>query len=172
MIEIILFALFALIAVTSALGVVFHKNPVHCALLLVAVLLSLSGLFIMLHAPFIAALQVIVYAGAIMVLFLFVLMLLNYREDADVLTPGAAKGFGFLFALIVLVELLWVALSNGGGEHGAPAAAVALAPDFGSPESIGRILYTTWLYPFEITSILLLVAVVGAVILAKRKFVG
>ncbi len=172
MTEIILFSLFALTAVTCALGVVFHKNPVHCALLLVAVLLSLAGLFIMLHAQFIAALQVIVYAGAIMVLFLFVLMLLNVRRHEDVLTPGAAKGFGFLFALIVFVELLWVALSPGGGEQGSVGAPAALPQEFGSPAAIGRILYTTWLYPFEITSILLLVAVVGAVLLARRKFVG
>jgi NADH-quinone oxidoreductase subunit J len=171
MIETLLFALFASAAVACALGVVFHKNPVHCALLLVAVLLSLSGLFIMLNAQFIAALQVIVYAGAIMVLFLFVLMLLNFRQDADVLTPGAAKGFGFLFALLVFVELLWTALSPRGGEGGPAPAMTPLPADFGSPAALGRILYTTWLYPFEITSILLLVAVIGAVVLAKRKFI-
>ncbi|HEU4333137.1 MAG TPA: NADH-quinone oxidoreductase subunit J [Candidatus Eisenbacteria bacterium] len=172
MLETILFAVFALTAVICALGVVFHRNPVHCALLLVGVLLALSGLFILLNAQFIAALQVIVYAGAIMVLFLFVLMLLNFRQDTDVLTPGAAKGFGFLFAMLVFVELLWTALSPRGGEGGAPLPAAAVPADFGSPAAIGRILYTTWLYPFEITSILLLVAVIGAVILAKRKFVG
>jgi NADH-quinone oxidoreductase subunit J len=170
MLEIALFCVFATIAILCALGVVFHRNPVHCALLLVAVLLSLSGLFILLNAQFIAALQVIVYAGAIMVLFLFVLMLLNFRGDQEVLTPGAAKGFGFLFALLVMVELLWAALSPNGAESGGLPSAPTLASDFGSPAAIGRILYTTWLYPFEITSILLLVAVVGAVVLAKRKF--
>ena len=170
MIETILFSFFALTAVFCALGVVFHKNPVHCALLLVGVLLSLSGLFILLNAQFIAALQVIVYAGAIMVLFLFVLMLLNFRQDPSVLTPGAAKGFGFIFGLLVLVELLWTALTPNGGEGGGMPSAPALPADFGSPAAIGRILYTTWLYPFEITSILLLVAVIGAVVLAKRKF--
>jgi len=168
--EPILFAFFALTAIACALGVVFHRNPVHCALLLVGVLLSLSGLFILLNAQFIAALQVIVYAGAIMVLFLFVLMLLNLRGDGRVLSPGATKGFGFLFGVLVLVELLWTALSPNGGEGGGLPAAPALPPDFGSPAAIGRILYTTWLYPFEITSILLLVAVIGAVVLAKRKF--
>lgn len=168
--ELILFAFFALVAILCALGVVFHRNPVHCALLLVGVLLSLSGLFILLNAQFIAALQVIVYAGAIMVLFLFVLMLLNFRGDSSVLSPGAAKGFGFLFGLLVMVELLWTALSPNGGEGGGMPPAAALPPDFGSPAAIGRILYTTWLYPFEITSILLLVAVIGAVVLAKRKF--
>ena len=170
MLEIILFSVLAFVAVFCALGVVFHRNPVHCALLLVAVLLALSGLFILLNAQFIAALQVIVYAGAIMVLFLFVLMLLNFKGEGKLLTPGAAKGFGFLFAVIILIELLWTALSPKGGEGGAMSAAVSIPADFGSPAAIGRILYTTWLYPFEITSILLLIAVVGAVVLAKRKF--
>ena len=168
--EPILFLFFAVVAVTSALGVIFHRNPVHCALLLVAVLLALSGLFILLNAQFIAALQVIVYAGAIMVLFLFVLMLLNFRGESSVLSPGSAKGFGFLFAVLVLVELLWTALSPNGGEGGGTQPPAAVSADFGSPAALGRILYTTWLYPFEITSILLLVAVIGAVVLAKRKF--
>jgi NADH-quinone oxidoreductase subunit J len=164
-----LFAMFGGIAIGCALGVVFHRNPVHCALLLVGVLLSVSGLFVMLHAPFIAALQVIVYAGAIMVLFLFVVMLLNVKSESAILTPGAAKGFGILFALLIFVELLWTVLSPAGGDSSGMPEAV-LPPDFGSPAAIGRILYTVWLFPFEITSILLLVAVVGAVVLAKRKF--
>jgi NADH-quinone oxidoreductase subunit J len=169
MLEPWLFAMFAGVAVGCALGVVFHRNPVHCALLLVGVLLSLAGVFILLHAQFVAALQVIVYAGAIMVLFLFVVMLLNVRGETPLLSPGAAKGFGFLFALVVCVELLWTVLSPGGEEGAAPELAV-LPREFGSPAGLGRLLYTTWLYPFEITSILLLVAVVGAVVLAKRKF--
>ena len=133
------------------------------------VLLSLSGMFVLLNAQFIAAIQILVYAGAIMVLFLFVVMLLNVRGEAPLLTPGAAKGFGFFFALIAFAELLWIVLTGGGGE-GTPQRAAALMPGFGSPAEIGRILYTTWLFPFEVTSILLLVAVIGAVVLAKRKF--
>ena len=169
MLEGILFGMFAGVAIGCALGVVFHRNPVHCALLLVGVLLALSGVFILLHAQFVAALQVIVYAGAIMVLFLFVVMLLNVKGESPLLTPGAAKGFGFLFALLICVELLWTVLSPG-GQEGAPSEAMPLPRDFGSPAALGRLLYTTWIYPFEITSILLLVAVVGAVVLAKRKF--
>jgi len=167
-IEPLLFAMFGGTAIGCALGVVFHRNPVHCALLLVGVLLSVSGLFVLLHAPFIAALQVIVYAGAIMVLFLFVVMLLNVTGESSILTPGAAKGFGILFALLGFVELLWTVVSPAGESSGLPEA--VLPGDFGSPAAIGRILYTVWLFPFEITSILLLVAVVGAVVLAKRKF--
>ena len=169
MLEGLLFGMFAGVAIGCALGVVFHRNPVHCALLLVGVLLALSGVFILLHAQFVAALQVIVYAGAIMVLFLFVVMLLNVKGESPLLTPGAAKGFGFLFALLICVELLWTVLSPG-GQEGAAADVAPLPRDFGSPAALGRLLYTTWIYPFEITSILLLVAVVGAVVLAKRKF--
>jgi NADH-quinone oxidoreductase subunit J len=169
MIETVLFGMFAGTAVGCALGVIFHKNPVHCALLLVGVLLSLAGAFVLLNAQFVAALQVIVYAGAIMVLFLFVVMLLNVRGESPLLSPGAVKGFGFLFGLLVCVELLWTVLQPG-GEGGAASEPVALPADFGSPAALGRQLYTIWLFPFEVTSILLLVAVVGAVVLAKRKF--
>jgi NADH-quinone oxidoreductase subunit J len=164
-----LFAMFAGVAIGCAVGMVFHRNPVHCALLLVGVMLSISGLFILLNASFLAALQVLVYAGAIMVLFLFVLMLLNIRDESALLTRGAAKGFGILFAIIVFVELLWTVLSPQ-VEPGGMVASTSLPRSFGSPAAIGRVLYTVWLYPFEITSILLLIAVIGAVVLAKRKF--
>ena len=167
--EAILFTLFSLSAVAFALGMVFRRNAVHCALHLVGVLLSLSGMFVLLHAQFIAAIQILVYAGAIMVLFLFVVMLLNVKGETPLLTPGSAKGFGFFFAFIAFVELLWIVVSQGGTE-GEPAPVPALPPNFGSPAEIGRILYTTWLFPFEVTSILLMIAVVGAVVLAKRKF--
>ncbi|TMQ49757.1 MAG: NADH-quinone oxidoreductase subunit J [Candidatus Eisenbacteria bacterium] len=169
MLEPVLFALFSVSAVVFAFNVVFRRNAVHCALHLVGVLLSLSGMFVLLNAQFIAAIQILIYAGAIMVLFLFVVMLLNVKGEAPLLTPGAWKGFGFFFALIVFVELLYIVLSQGGTE-GTPAAAVPLPPGFGSPAEIGRILYSTWLFPFEVTSILLLIAVIGAVVLAKRKF--
>jgi NADH-quinone oxidoreductase subunit J len=169
MTEAILFSLFSISAVFFAVNVVFRRNAVHCALHLVGVLLSLSGLFVLLNAQFIAAIQILVYAGAIMVLFLFVVMLLNVRGESPLLTPGAAKGFGFFFAALAFVELLWIVLS-GTGNDGAPRPAAALPPGFGSPAAIGRILYSTWLFPFEVTSILLLIAVIGAVVLAKRKF--
>ena len=98
-----------------------------------------------------------------------VVMLLNVKGETPLLTPGSAKGFGFFFAFIAFVELLWIVVSQGGTE-GEPAPVPALPPNFGSPAEIGRILYTTWLFPFEVTSILLMIAVVGAVVLAKRKF--
>jgi NADH-quinone oxidoreductase subunit J len=104
-----------------------------------------------------------------MVLFLFVVMLLNVKGETPLLSRGAVKGFGIFLGLLALVELLWVALAPGIGDW-RPGPAPAVPPQFGSPEEIGRILYTTWLYPFEITSVLLLVAIIGAVVLAKRKF--
>jgi len=161
--------MFAGIAVGCSVMVVFQRNPVHRALLLIGVLLSMSGLFILLSASFIAALQVLVYAGAIMVLFLFVLMLLGAKGEGPLLTGGAAKGFGILFALLAFVEVLWVILAPS-SEPGGLRGTAPLPEGFGSPASIGRVLYTVWLFPFEITSILLLVAVIGAVVLAKRKF--
>src|SRR5436189_5154194 len=135
--ERVVFALFSVSAVVFAFNVVFRRNAVHCALHLVGVLLSLSGMFVLLNAQFIAAIQILIYAGAIMVLFLFVVMLLNVKGEAPLLTPGAAKGFGFLFALLGFVELLWIVLSSGTGE-GAPPAAPPLPPGFGSPAAIGR----------------------------------
>ena len=169
MLESFLFGLFTITAIACALGTVFHRNPVHCALFLVGVLLSMAGMFVLLNAPFIAAIQIVVYAGAIMVLFLFVVMLLNVKGETPLLTRGAAKGFGIFFGLLALVELLWVALAPGIGDW-RPGPKPAVPAEFGSPAEIGKILYTTWLYPFEITSILLLVAIIGAVVLAKRKF--
>ena len=100
--------------------------------------------------------------------FLFVLMLLNLKGENPLLTRGAAKGFGILFAIVVFVELLWTVLSP--QMEGGMAASPTVPTGFGSPAAIGRVLYTVWLYPFEITSILLLIAVIGAVVLAKRKF--
>ena len=167
--ELGLFYFFAALCLGSALVVVGQRNPLYSAFGLIVTLCSLSAIFGLLGSPFIAALQVIVYAGAIMVLFLFVVMLLNRKGETPLLTPGAAKGFGFLFALIVFVELIWTAVQPASEGHSMPEA-VPLPADFGSPAALGRVLYTVWLYPFEITSILLLVAVVGAVVLAKRKF--
>jgi NADH-quinone oxidoreductase subunit J len=166
----IFFWMLAATTVVASVLVIGQRNPMYSVLLLIVSFCALSGLYVLLDAPFVAAIQIIIYAGAIMVLFLFVLMLLNFRGESSVLSPGSAKGFGFLFSILVLVELLWTALSPNGGEGGATQQVASLPPDFGSPAAIGRILYTTWLYPFEITSILLLVAVIGAVVLAKRKF--
>jgi NADH-quinone oxidoreductase subunit J len=164
--EIILFALLAAISVVCGIGLIVNDNPVRCALSLVGVLLSVAILFLTLHASFIAAIQVIVYAGAIMVLFVFVIMLLNLgtpEKVIDHLKPQ--KPLAVLSALILVTVVVTAIL-------GIPSGAKAhLGFQMISPFDLATQLFTpTWVFPFEAISILLLVAVVGSVILAKRRF--
>ena len=159
----LLFLLLALAAVGAALTVVFHKNPVHCAVALVVTLFVLSVLFVGLDAQLVAALQVIVYAGAIVVLFLFIIMLLNLQKEVRALGAGplvaVASAGGLALAAFLVPTLLRTA--------GAGAAAVPAG--FGETQAVAERLFTVYLLPFELTSILLLVAIVGAVALARRS---
>ena len=158
----ILFYLISVLLVLSSLMVVFLRNVIHCALALVVALFLIAVLFVMLHAPMVGVLQVLVYAGAIMVLFLFVIMFLNPT------TPEPRRklwwGFASLGALL-LAGGLAALLSNGES----PADPVAATEIFGSPEMLGKSLFTDFVLPFEIASVLLLVAIIGAVVLAKRE---
>jgi len=158
----ILFYVISVFLVLTSLMVVFLRNVVHCALALVVALFLIAVLFVMLHAPMVGVLQVLVYAGAIMVLFLFVIMFLN---------PTASEPrrklwwiFGSVAALL-LAGGLAALLSNGE----APANPVAATEMFGSPEMLGKSLFTDFVLPFEIASVLLLVAIIGAVVLARRE---
>jgi len=163
------FYLFAFIAVVASLLVIAQRNPIYSVLLLIASFGALSGLYVLLDAPFVAVIQIIVYAGAIMVLFLFVVMLLNApHEDTDydervhpLLRPGPMR-LGALLALVLAAELWW-ALTRSGDSGRFPAGAVA------SVRAIGQSLFTEYAFPFEVTSILILVAMVGAVLLARRE---
>jgi NADH-quinone oxidoreductase subunit J len=156
------FVVLAVLTVLSALTVVVHRNPVHSAVALVATLCLLALFFFALDAQLVAILQVIVYAGAIVVLFLFVIMLLNLQAQARMtggalLVAAAALGGGALAILVV------------GALRRAPALAGAdVAPGFGETTALARELFTVYLLPFELTSVLLLVAIVGAVALAKK----
>jgi NADH-quinone oxidoreductase subunit J len=164
------FWILAIIATGSALMVVVARNPVRSALALVVTFLTIAVLYITLSAQFLAAVQVMVYAGAIMVLFLFVIMLLNLsapdalKERGTIQRPIAlALGAMFITALIFSQALMAMPTF--------PARAEQIA-NLGTVQSIGLSLYNPnlpWLFPFEITSILLLIAVVGAIVLAKRK---
>jgi NADH-quinone oxidoreductase subunit J len=164
----IAFYLFGAIAVGASLLVIAQRNPIYSVLLLIASFGALSGLYVLLDAPFVAVIQIIVYAGAIMVLFLFVVMLLNApHEDTDfdervhpLLRPGPMR-FGAFLALVLIGELFW-ALTRGGDTGAFPGGAVT------SVAVIGRSLFTDYAFPFEVTSILILVAMVGAVVLARR----
>jgi NADH-quinone oxidoreductase subunit J len=158
----ILFYVISVLLVLSSLMVVFLRNVIHCALALVVTLFLIAVLFVMLHAPMVGVLQVLVYAGAIMVLFLFVIMFLNPT------TPEPRRklwwGFGSLGALLLAGGL--AALLSNGTPSADPVAATEI---FGSPEMLGKSLFTEFVLPFEIASVLLLVAIIGAVVLAKRE---
>ncbi|MEA2625556.1 MAG: NADH-quinone oxidoreductase subunit [Candidatus Binatota bacterium] len=158
-----LFLLFGGIAVVSALTVVLHPHPVYCALALVVTLFQVAILFLLLEAHLLAFLQVVIYAGAIMVLFLFVIMLLNLPREAEVTRPAwraTVLGVGGLLG----VELVMLFARS----HPAPAAG-ALVGGFGSVNALSRELFSRYAFSFEVTSVLLLVAVIGAVVLAKRR---
>ena len=166
--EALFFWIFAVVAVAASLLVIGQRNPVYSVLLLILSFGALSGLYVLLDAPFVAAIQIIVYAGAIMVLFLFVVMLLNApHEDTEydervhpLLRPGPMR-FGAALALVLAVELWWALAA--GGESG-----VFAGGSVASVAAIGRLLFTEYAFPFEVTSVLILVAMVGAVVLAKR----
>jgi NADH-quinone oxidoreductase subunit J len=158
----IIFFFFAALAVGSAINVLVQKHVLYSALSLILMLTAVSVLFILLQADFLAAIQVIVYAGAIMVLFVFVIMLLNLPRDED----GAdrlrwLKFIGIpmgLFFLLLVIATLWNVVPAAPTETG-------LA---GSPQAIGQSLFTDFLLPFEVTSLLILIALMGAVVFAKK----
>ena len=169
-----LFYLFAAIAVVSSALVIGQRNPIYSVLLLIASFGAISGLYVQLDAPFLAVIQIIVYAGAIMVLFLYVVMLLNApQEDAaewdrlhPMWHPGAAR-FGAVLAALLVVQLAW-ALSRTLSVREAVGARVDTTV-VSSVRTLGRVLFTDYLFAFEATSILILVAMVGAVLLARRE---
>jgi NADH-quinone oxidoreductase subunit J len=170
----LLFYVFGAVAVITSLLVIAQRNPVYSVLLLIASFGALSGLYILLEAPFVAVIQIIIYAGAIMVLFLFVVMLLNApreetTEDVPTWTVRTGAGvarFGVVLSIALGLELVW-ALTRHGGESGAFAGG-----SVGSVSAIGRLLFTRYAFPFEVTSVLILIAMVGAVVLARRDPVG
>lgn len=164
----IVFGILAALLVLSALGVVTARSPIRSALSLVVTLFLLAVTFLFLDAHLVAALQIIVYAGAIVVLFLFVIMLLNLQEDPPAVMRTAVRGISFAGGSLFLFA--GIALFLGAADHGAGMTAPA-APSFGTTEVIARQLFTKHLLAFEATGVLLLVAVVGAVVMAKRKLV-
>ena len=172
--ETLVFYLFAAVAIGASTLVIGQRNPMYSVLLLIASFGALSGLYIQLDAPFVAVAQIIIYAGAIMVLFLFVVMLLNApREDAaewdrshPLRQPGLGR-FGALLATLLVVQLTWALLKMRALD--APVASRTDAATVGSVVEMGRVLFTRHTFAFEATSILILVAMVGAVVLARRE---
>jgi len=165
----IFFFVLAVVSVISAILIVAQKNPVASALYLIVTLCSQAMLYLLLGASFLAVIQIIVYAGAIMVLFLFVIMLLNLRRDEfgpDKKKTQRVLAFGLgVVWLIQVVAITKVGLSKMTLTQVSPEAAL----ETGSVQAVGKSLFTEYLYPFEITSILLLVAILGSIVLAKKK---
>jgi NADH-quinone oxidoreductase subunit J len=161
-----MFYIFGFGAVVSALLMVTNKRPVRAAMSLVATMSFLAGLYVLLDAHLIAALQLIVYAGAIMVLFLFVIMLLNIEEKEGLLGVNIIL---LQFLGMLVVGMLFVTMVSLFKADSAPLTFGAVADDFGTTKAVGMMLFTDYLLPFEIASVLLLAAIVGAVILAKRR---
>jgi NADH-quinone oxidoreductase subunit J len=169
----VLFYVFGAFAVITSALVIGQSNPMHSVLLLVASFGAISGLYVLLDAPFLAVIQIIVYAGAIMVLFLYVVMLLNApQEDATqwdrlhpLRQPGAAR-LGAILAALLVLQLAW-ALSKTSGIREALGDDDATVVS--SVTEIGRVMFTDYTFAFEATSLLILVAMVGAILLARRE---
>ena len=159
----IAFWILAVMAVGSAAGVVLRRNPIHCALFLVAHLATVAALFLKMRAEFLAAAQVIVYAGAIAVLFVFAIMvLIPGKEETG---PDPLHRQRWLAVPVAAVFLILVALVLGSAVLAGPPK----PPLPGGTDAVGRVLFTDYLFPFEVTSVLLLVAIVGVMALTKRR---
>jgi NADH-quinone oxidoreductase subunit J len=159
-----LFFLFAGLAIACAISLVYHKNPLYSAISLVGVLISLACIYVTLAAPFIAAVQILIYAGAIMVLVVFVIMLLNLDDDKPLNRLKHLYAVGGIMGLVLLAQTFFIFYAV----NRAPKQAVNVDETVGKTMSIGAGMFTEYLLPVEIVGILLLMATVGSVILARR----
>lgn len=166
--DLIIFLILALVAVASALGMLFGNNAVYSALFLILNFVTVAVFYLLLGAPFIAMAQVTVYAGAIMVLFLFVIMLLGAEKLRRDGTLAWQQPLAIVLGLILFAEAIYIAFIHGVE----PSSVSILKPGFGSPAAVGVVLFNQYLLPFEITSVLLLVAMIGAIFLTKREKKG
>jgi NADH-quinone oxidoreductase subunit J len=161
-----LFYLLSFLGVFFALLVVFSKNPVHSVLYLILTFFTIAGHYILLNAEFLAAVHVIVYAGAIMVLFLYVIMLLNLNQEAEPHKSNILKFAATVSAGLLLIVLVGTLKGTAGLSNNVTAA---VSMEVGTVKSLGRVLFKEFLLPFEVSSILLLAAMVGAVMLGKPE---
>jgi NADH-quinone oxidoreductase subunit J len=162
--ESLLFYVFAAAAVAGGLLVIFHKNPIASALSLVLTLFSTAVLFVFLLAHFVAAIQILVYAGAIMVLFMFTVMFLNIREES---LKFDAQNLPVKFGVLLIVLFIVGYLASVGFKRGFSTNS-SLPQGFGTVEGVGESLFADYLLPFELTSVLIVVAILGVVAIAKR----
>ena len=168
--DLVSFYIFGAIAVLASLGVIGSRNPMHSVMLLIVSFGALAGLYILLDAPFTAVTQIIIYAGAIMVLFLFVVMLLNAHTEDDAPGPHLASASGMRFfvvlSLLMMAEIVWALSKLGITPFSTDPTTVS---QISSVTRIGVGIFTTYAFAFEVTSILILVSMVGAVVIARRE---
>jgi NADH-quinone oxidoreductase subunit J len=167
MIQQLFFIYFAFAITGLSLLVVTRKNPVHSVLWMLLLFFHIASLYLFLNAEFMAAMQVIVYAGGILVLFLFVVLLLNLREELRIGKYIGAGPTGFTFAAALLVVVIMSLRSFVAAPPG--IYSIDLIKSETNAKVLGKLMYTEFLYPFEITSLILLVAIIGAIVLAKRR---
>ncbi len=166
--EVVLFIVFGGVSAVSSVMMITRSNSVISALFLILNFAGLAGLYLLLNAQFIAVAQVIVYAGAIMVLFLFVIMLLRPEKEKLFASNPVVKKFAFVIAALIFVQIVYmIFLSH---PSSSPSVTVAASVKAGTVEQIGRELYTNYVLPFEAAGFLLLAATIGALVLAKKKF--
>jgi len=164
-----IFYIMAIGALVSGVMVVVQKNPVISALFLITLMLCLACIYLLLSAEFIAAIQVIVYAGAIMVLFLFVIMLLNLEKESAPLVKGRFQKLAGLVLVLLLVGVLAMTVITTGKQGAAAQTTVDVDTVVSNTVSIGRLLFSRFLLPFEITSVILLIAIIGVILIGKKK---
>ncbi len=173
MLEGLLFIIMGLITIVCALCVVFQKNPIYSAIFLIQTMVSLAVLYVLLHAQFIAAIQVMVYAGAIMVLFVFVIMLLDLSKtdveagrDNLLFQKPSAVILGFILVVMIGIVTLKTVFQGTKGEYTPESIS-----QIGNTQLVGKMLFTKYVFPFEIASILLFAAIIGAIVLAKKQII-
>ena len=167
--EQLFFTYFALVIAVSSMLVVALRNPIYSALSLLIMFFHVAGLYVTLHAEFLAAVQVIVYAGAILVLYLFVVMLLNLKQDERYHRQWRVAA---AVAAVLVAETVMLTLFKGRTTPVMPPVHDTAIEGLGNTEALGDVLYSTYLFPFEVASLILLVAMVGAIILAKKDLGG
>lgn len=163
--DLILFFILAAVAVGAALGMLFSRNAVYSALFLILNFATVAVFYLLLGAPFIAMAQITVYGGAIMVLFLFVIMLLGAEQLSRVRTLGWQQPVALVLALTLIFEAAYIIFVR---TETLPVVE-AVGSSYGNPQAIGELLFSQYLLPFEITSVLLLVAMIGAIVLTKDR---
>jgi NADH-quinone oxidoreductase subunit J len=162
--ELFLFVVLGLVSIGSSLAMIGHKSPIYSALYMVMTFATTAVMYVLLQAPFVAVIQIIIYAGAVVVLFLFVIMFLNLKDAVLLERRRGPLLLAFVIAGLVAGELAAVVATGAWPE----TAAAVLPPGFGSVAGVATVLFTRYLVPFEIASIVLLVGMVGAVVLARR----